>query len=83
VFSFKPLVLQIGLIRQPRFVEKSGLNDIHLLTMLIENQLRAKTIPIKRRKCRLPAPHAALAGVIAAVDPREHREKRSNCHRSS
>jgi hypothetical protein len=64
VFFFKPLVLQVGLIRQPRLVEKGGLNDIHLLTKLIENEVRAKTIPVKRLKRRLPAPHAD-----AAADP--------------
>ena len=64
VFFVKPPLLQIGLIRQPRLVEKSGLNDIHLLKKLAENELRSKTIPIKRLKRRLPAPHAAPVRVM-------------------
>lgn len=64
MFSVKPPLLQIGLIRQPRLVEKSGLNDIHLLKKLAENELRSKTIPIKRLKRRLPAPYAAPVRVM-------------------
>jgi hypothetical protein len=37
------------------------------LTELIENELRAKTIPIKRLKRRLPVPHAALERMIELI----------------